>query len=89
MLSPLLNGFIYLVFWCFAFGWSQFEAVDCGSSNAYLLENRICRGYFNLITYLLNLITMKELKPTTVVVFIYQPFFATVFAIGLGKDDLM
>jgi len=32
---------------------------------------------------------MKELKPTTVAVFIYlQPLFATVFAIGLGKDNL-
>jgi drug/metabolite transporter (DMT)-like permease len=32
---------------------------------------------------------MKELKPTTVAVFIYlQPFFATVFAIALGKDEL-
>jgi drug/metabolite transporter (DMT)-like permease len=41
------------------------------------------------ITYLLNLLTMKELKPTTVAVFIYlQPVFATVFAIGLGKDEL-
>jgi drug/metabolite transporter (DMT)-like permease len=31
---------------------------------------------------------MKELKPTTVAVFIYlQPVFAT-FAIGLGKDEL-
>ncbi len=32
---------------------------------------------------------MKELKPTTVAVFIYlQPLFATLFAIGLGKDEL-
>ena len=32
---------------------------------------------------------MKELKPTTVAVFIYlQPVFATIFAIGLGKDEL-
>jgi drug/metabolite transporter (DMT)-like permease len=35
------------------------------------------------ITYLLNLLTMKELKPTTVAVF-YLSVFATVFAIGLG-----
>jgi hypothetical protein len=27
MLSPLLNGFIYLVFFVLP-GWSQFEAVD-------------------------------------------------------------
>ena len=32
---------------------------------------------------------MKELKPTIVAVFIYlQPLFASVFAIGLGKDRL-
>jgi drug/metabolite transporter (DMT)-like permease len=41
------------------------------------------------LTYLLNLLSMKELKPTTVAVFIYlQPLFATIFAIGLGKDEL-
>jgi drug/metabolite transporter (DMT)-like permease len=32
---------------------------------------------------------MRELKPTTVAVFIYlQPLFASVFAIGLGKDEI-
>jgi drug/metabolite transporter (DMT)-like permease len=32
---------------------------------------------------------MRELKPTTVAVFIYlQPLFATLFAISLGKDEL-
>jgi drug/metabolite transporter (DMT)-like permease len=32
---------------------------------------------------------MRELKPTTIAVFIYlQPLFATVFAISLGKDIL-
>jgi drug/metabolite transporter (DMT)-like permease len=32
---------------------------------------------------------MRELKPTTVAVFIYlQPLFATIFAVGLGKDEL-
>lgn len=41
------------------------------------------------LTYLLNLVSMRELSPTTVAVFIYlQPLFATVFAIGLGKDSL-
>lgn len=35
------------------------------------------------------LLSMRNLKPTTVAVFIYlQPFFATIFAIGLGKDNL-
>jgi drug/metabolite transporter (DMT)-like permease len=45
--------------------------------------------FSTFLTYLLNLLSMKELKPTTVAVFIYlQPVFATVFAIGLGKDEL-
>jgi drug/metabolite transporter (DMT)-like permease len=37
----------------------------------------------------LNLISMRELKPTTVAVFIYlQPLFASIIAISLGKDEL-
>ena len=33
-----------------------------------------CSGVFNVLTYLLNLVSMRELKPTTVGVFIYlQP----------------
>jgi drug/metabolite transporter (DMT)-like permease len=81
-----LFGFLMVL----PFGWNQFEAV-----NWVLVPMHI---YWKIgfvvvistfITYLLNLLTMKELKPTTVAVFIYlQPFFATVFAIGLGKDDL-
>jgi drug/metabolite transporter (DMT)-like permease len=32
---------------------------------------------------------MRELNPTTIAVFVYlQPFFATIFAVGLGKDEL-
>jgi drug/metabolite transporter (DMT)-like permease len=55
-------------------------------TNIDLLENRVCSGHFHFYYLLL---TMKELKPTTVAVFIYlQPVFATVFAIGLGKDEL-
>lgn len=45
--------------------------------------------FSTFLTYLLNLISMKKLSPTAVSVFIYlQPVFATIFAIGLGKDEL-
>jgi drug/metabolite transporter (DMT)-like permease len=45
--------------------------------------------FSTFLTYLLNLVSMRELKPTTVAVFIYlQPLFATIFAVSLGKDDL-
>tara|TARA_R110002094_G_scaffold58745_1_gene69657 strand:+ start:99 stop:677 length:579 start_codon:yes stop_codon:yes gene_type:complete len=81
-----LFGFLMVL----PFGWSQFEATDWAVVPT-LVYWKI--GFVvvisTFITYLLNLITMKELKPTTVAVFIYlQPLFATIFAIGLGKDEL-
>lgn len=38
-------------------------------------------------TYMLNIITIRTLKPSVVAVFVYlQPLLATLIAIGLGKD---
>ena len=81
-----LFGFIMVL----PFGWSQFQTV-----NWNLVPMDICWKigfvvvFSTFLTYLLNLLSMKELKPTTVAVFIYlQPVFATIFAISLGKDEL-
>jgi len=81
-----LFGFIMVL----PFGWSQFQAVDWA-----VVPVDICWKigfvvvFSTFLTYLLNLLSMKELKPTTVAVFIYlQPVFATIFAISLGKDEL-
>jgi len=81
-----LFGFIMVL----PFGWSQFQTVEWA-----LVPMDICWKigfvviFSTFLTYLLNLLSMKELKPTTVAVFIYlQPVFATIFAIGLGKDEL-
>ncbi|MDD2674194.1 MAG: DMT family transporter [Flavobacterium sp.] len=81
-----LFGFIMVL----PFGWSQFQTV-----NWNLVPMDICWKigfvvvFSTFLTYLLNLLSMKELKPTTVAVFIYlQPLFATIFAISLGKDEL-
>jgi drug/metabolite transporter (DMT)-like permease len=81
-----LFGFIMVL----PFGWSQFQTVDWA-----LVPMDICWKigfvvvFSTFLTYLLNLLSMKELKPTTVAVFIYlQPLFATIFAISLGKDEL-
>lgn len=81
-----LFGFLMVL----PFGWSQFEAVKWAIVPIHIYwKIGFVVVISTFITYLLNLLTMKELKPTTVAVFIYlQPFFATVFAIGLGKDDL-
>ena len=79
-------GFLMVI----PFGWGEFQAVDWASvpSSAYLKIGFVVI-FSTFLTYLLNLLSMKELKPTTVAVFIYlQPLFATIFAIGLGKDEL-
>lgn len=72
------------------FGWEELQAVRwiAVPSEIYWKIGFVvfCSTF---LTYLLNLLSMKELSPTTVAVFIYlQPLFATIFAIGLGKDEL-
>lgn len=81
-----LFGFLMVI----PFGWSEFQVVDWSSvpTSAFLKIGFVVI-FSTFLTYLLNLLSMKELKPTTVAVFIYlQPFFATIFAITLGKDEL-
>jgi drug/metabolite transporter (DMT)-like permease len=72
------------------FGWSEFEVISWEVFPADIWWKVVFVVVFStFLTYLLNLISMRELKPTTVAVFIYlQPLFATLFAISLGKDDL-
>jgi drug/metabolite transporter (DMT)-like permease len=72
------------------FGFSQLAEVDLHNIPMDItLKVAFVVVFSTFLTYLLNLLSMKQLKPTTVAVFIYlQPFFATVFAIGLGKDEL-
>lgn len=79
-------GFLMVI----PFGWGEFQAVDWTSlpTTAYWKIGFVV-VFSTFLTYLLNLLSMKELKPTTVAVFIYlQPLFASIFAIGLGKDEL-
>ena len=72
------------------FGWNQFQVVDWTSMPMDIYWKIGFVVVFSTFgTYMLNLLSMRELKPTTVAVFVYlQPFFATVFAISLGKDEL-
>lgn len=79
-------GFLMVI----PFGWSEFQSVDWTivPALAYLKIGFVV-VFSTFLTYLLNLLSMKELKPTTVAVFIYlQPLFASIFAIYLGKDEL-
>ncbi len=72
------------------FGWQQLQAVNWALMPVDIYwKTGFVVVFSTFFTYLLNLLSMRELKPTTVAVFIYlQPLFATIFAIGLGKDHL-
>ena len=81
-----LFGFIMVL----PFGYDELQAFDYSNLPTDVVLKIVFVVVFStFLTYLLNLLSMKELNPTTVAVFIYlQPLFASVFAIGLGKDDL-
>lgn len=72
------------------FGWNELQLVEW----RLIPENLYWKIGFVVVfstffTYLLNLLSMRELKPTTVAVFIYlQPLFAALIAVGMGKDEL-
>ena len=79
-------GFIMVL----PFGWNEFQEVQWAIVPMDILWKIAFVVVFStFITYLFNLLSMRELSPTTIAVFVYlQPFFATLFAIGLGKDEL-
>ena len=81
-----LFGFLMVL----PFGFNEFIAIDWAIIPTVIYwKIGFVVLFSTFFTYLLNLLSMRELKPTTVAVFIYlQPVFATIFAIGLGKDEL-
>ena len=81
-----LFGFLMVL----PFGFNEFQAVNWSVLPIVIFYKIGFVVIFStFLTYLLNLLSMKELKPTTIAVFIYlQPLFATLFAVGLGKDEL-
>ena len=72
------------------FGWNEYREIQWQTMPTTILwEIGFVVLFTTFFTYLFNLVSMRELKPTTVAVFIYlQPLFATVFAISLRKDEL-
>jgi drug/metabolite transporter (DMT)-like permease len=81
-----LIGFLMVL----PFGWDVFQTVNWAVVPIPVFWKISFVVFFStFLNYLLNLLSMKELSPTTVAVFVYlQPLFATIFAIGLGKDEL-
>lgn len=72
------------------FGWNEYQEIQWQTLPISIVwEIGFVVVFTTFLTYLFNLVSMRELKPTTVAVFIYlQPLFATLFAMSLGKDQL-
>ena len=85
------NAFTF-VKWIYTFGllmvlpfsWNEYQEIQWAILPTNILwEIGFVVVFTTFFTYLFNLVSMRELKPTTVAVFIYlQPLFATIFAIG-------
>ncbi len=98
--KPLLNKYSPVTFakWLYTFGlililpFSISEFLDLKWALIPLeihLKIVFVVFFSTVLTYLFNLIALKELKPTTMSVFIYlQPLIASFFAILMGADQL-
>lgn len=81
-----LFGVLFITPFCII----QVTEFDIASASTHVLLNA---GYVVLFatfgTYMLNIIAIKNLKPSVVAVFVYlQPLLATIIAVGLEKDRL-
>lgn len=79
-------GLIYIL----PFGFTEFSQINWETipTDIYYKIGFVVL-FTTFLAYLINLMALRELKPTTLSVFIYlQPLFAATFAISLGKDEL-
>ncbi|EDM44388.1 hypothetical protein SCB49_05145 [unidentified eubacterium SCB49] len=71
-------------------GWAQFSEIEWASLD-FTKTWKICFVVIGttVLTYLLDIYALKQLKPSTLGVFIYmQPLVATIYAIVTGADQL-
>lgn len=79
-------GLLYVI----PFGYEEFSQIEWQTIPTTIYFKIGYLVFFTtFLAYLINLMAMRHLKPTTLSVFIYlQPLFATLFAISLEKDEL-
>jgi drug/metabolite transporter (DMT)-like permease len=98
--KPILSKYSPVTFakWLYTFGFllilpftfTQFMAIEWQNIGLTIhLKIAFVVLFATVLTYLFNLIALRELKPTTMSVFIYlQPLIASIFAIFVGADIL-
>ena len=81
-----LFGFLFIT----PLGFQQGMAFDFAAApTSAILAIAYVVVFATLGTYMLNIVAIKNLRPSVVAVFIYlQPLLAGIIAIGLGKDSL-
>jgi drug/metabolite transporter (DMT)-like permease len=87
-----LAKWLYLVglFMVIPFGYSDLSTVEWGQMPLPILYRvGFVIVFTSFMTYLFNLFAIKELKPTTLSIFIYlQPVIASTYALFVGSDQL-
>lgn len=82
--------FTFGLFFIIPFGFNQFTEIEWSTFPTHIsLKAGFVVVFTTFFAYLLGIIGLKHLKPSTVSTYIYsQPVFAALFAIILGKDSL-
>lgn len=87
-----LAKWLYLlgVFLVLPFGFSELSIVDWQTMPISILYRvGFIIVFTSFLTYLFNLLAIRELKPTTLSIFIYlQPVLASMYALFVGSDSL-
>jgi drug/metabolite transporter (DMT)-like permease len=82
--------FLYGSILVLPFGYSEFQEIEWATfSTSIWVATAYVVVAVTALAYILNIYALKKLSPSSVSAYIYlQPFFATMFAIMLGKDQL-
>jgi len=82
--------YLFGLFLVFPFGIQEFNQIDWTEipiTGLYRIGYVVV--FTTLLAYMFNLFAIKELKPTTISIFIYlQPVLATTYALIVGSDEL-
>ena len=86
-----LAKWLYLIGWVIVlpFGWSEFINIEWAALTMPIWYRIgfivVCTSF---LTYLFNLFAIRQLKPTTLSIFIYlQPVIASIYALFVGSDS--
>jgi drug/metabolite transporter (DMT)-like permease len=82
--------YLFGLFMVIPFSYKELGEVDWQNIPGFAIQKIAFIVVFTtFLTYMFNLLAIRQLKPTTLSIFIYlQPVFATIYALMVGSDEL-